>query len=129
MLAVIAGFCLAGGLSGYTAFITVGSIAPVSALLFLAVSARCPLFYVIDSKGIALKVGDRGSNLSGLGGAAASYWIDFRRSPVTNAELHHWRQQPALLVRTQKNPRGYIVPFEHGDVEKAQKVTLISQTA
>ena len=62
---------------------------PGAALFFLAVSARHPLFYAIDSHGIALKVGESGFNLTGLGGAASSYWIDLRRSPITGVELHH----------------------------------------
>ncbi len=96
---------------------------PGAALFFFAVSSRAPLYYAVRAEGIGLQT--RGG-WGGMSGVASGLWINLIQNPVVEVEVSHWRQLPAVLIKTRRNPHGYVVALEREDITRVQNFLLAS---
>lgn len=83
---------------------------PLANVLMAILCSGKAIYYRFEPEGISLSTRSNTSGYTGLAGMNRRYWINWSNDVITETTLSRWKQYPALLIRTQKHPTGYVIP-------------------
>lgn len=96
---------------------------PLANILMTLRGFNKTIFYHFGPHGISFSPKADSPGFTGLSGMSGGHWIYWKNDPLCESVSSHWKQHPALFIKTHKNQTGYTVPLKREDVDGALRFT------